>query len=196
MISLVSAVLATTIARLVRGYDKRTVTLIMFLGGLVVTTAPLPLRLMDVFPENGSAALFPLLAVFSLFGLASMIAASILVYSMIADVVEDSQRRTGRRSEGLFFAAQSFVQKAVSGLGVFLSSAILALVRFPAHAKAGAVDPVIVRNLALVYLPLVFGLYVIAAGCLLGYRITRATHERNLKDLADAAQDGPMLPGV
>jgi hypothetical protein len=37
----------------------------------------------------------------------------------------------GRRAEGLFFAANSFVAKAVSGLG----GLILAFVHFPAHAS-------------------------------------------------------------
>jgi Na+/melibiose symporter-like transporter len=196
VISLVSALLGTVLAHALRGQDKRGATLVMFLGGLLITTTPLPLRLLGLFPANGDPALFPILALFSLIGLAAMIAASILVYSMTADVVEDSQKDTGRRSEGLFFAANSFVLKAVSGLGVFLSSAILAIVRFPVHAAAGAVDPGVIRNLALVYLPIVFGLYLLAAVCLMGYKITRKTHERNLKDLAEAAQDGPMLPLV
>ena len=49
-----------------------------------------------------------------------IIAASALVSAMIADVVEDSEIKTGRRSEGIFFAANSFAQKAVNGLGVVL----------------------------------------------------------------------------
>jgi GPH family glycoside/pentoside/hexuronide:cation symporter len=46
---------------------------------------------------------------------------------MMADVVESSELRTGRRSEGLFFSASAFVAKVVSGVGIFISSAILAL---------------------------------------------------------------------
>ena len=56
------------------------------------------------------------------------ITASILISSMIADVVENSELKTGRRSEGLFFAAASFVNKAVSGIGIFASSLILLLI--------------------------------------------------------------------
>jgi glycoside/pentoside/hexuronide:cation symporter, GPH family len=57
----------------------------------------------------------------------------------------------GRRAEGLFFAANSFVAKAVSGLG----GLILAFVHFPAHASLGRVDPSVVRRLAVVYVPTV-----------------------------------------
>ena len=66
---------------------------------------------------------------------------------------------------------------------------ILAVVHFPqtTATRAGAhIDPDIVRNLALVYLPTIFVLYVIAALCLNGYRITREKHEENLRTLRGA----------
>ena len=49
--------------------------------------------------------------------------------SMIADVVEASQLKTGRRSEGLFFAASAFVHKATSGFGILAASTIVAVDR-------------------------------------------------------------------
>ena len=68
-----------------------------------------------------------------------IIAASALVSAMIADVVEDSEIKTGRRSEGIFFAANSFAQKAVNGLGVVVAGQILAIIQFPTGAKPGEV---------------------------------------------------------
>lgn len=189
--NLASALLAVGLARAAARRDKRRGSIVLLLMGLALSSAPLALRLAGAFPPNGSPLLFPLLLVFSLFGLAGMIAASITGASMMADVVEDEELRSGRRSEGLFFALSAFVTKAVSGLGVFLSSAVLALVRFPAHAVPGAVDPAIIRNLALVYLPLTLGLFLPTAVSLAAYRITRTSHEETLKDLAKAAAAGP-----
>ncbi len=63
------------------------------------------------------------------------ITSNILISSMTADVVEDAELRTGRRSEGLFFAGTAFIAKAVSGVGIFASSMILWLVSFPQGAR-------------------------------------------------------------
>jgi GPH family glycoside/pentoside/hexuronide:cation symporter len=198
VVSLVAAAIAVALASALSKRDKRTATIAMFVFGLCVTNAPLALRLLGLFASNGSPWLFPLLVSFTLIGLGPMIAASILALSMIADVVEDSQLRTGRRSEGLFFAAGSFTQKAVSGLGIFVSGSILSIVHFPADAGRGgvSVDPAIIRNLVLVYLPTVVLLYLIAAAWLLGYRITKQSHEANLQRLAEAGEAIPLTPGV
>jgi Na+/melibiose symporter-like transporter len=91
---------------------------------------------------------------------------------------------TGRRSEGVFVAANGFVQKTVSGVGIFASSLLLGAIGFPRDARPGAVDPLVVHRLGLVYAPLVIALYAIALAFLSTYRISRATHEANLRRLA------------
>ncbi len=186
--NLASAGAAVALARAFSQRNKRRSAIALFVSGLAVSCLPMILRILGLFPTNNTQILYPLLLAFSFIGLTPMIAASILSSSMIADVVEDSQLRTGRRSEGLFFAANSFVQKSVSGLGVFLSSMMLAVVHFPQTGQlhqGASVDPVIVRNLALLYLPTVVLLYLISAVWLTGYRITRETHEENLRSLTD-----------
>jgi Na+/melibiose symporter-like transporter len=114
-----------------------------------------------------------------------IIVAAILVSSMVADVVEDSELRTGRRSEGVFFAARSFVQKAVHGIGAFSATMILTAIEFPKGAAPGEVEPEIIRHLALVYVPSLMVVYLIALGFLTGYRISRETHAANLQKLAE-----------
>jgi Na+/melibiose symporter-like transporter len=113
---------------------------------------------------------------------------AILMASMIADIVEDSELRTGRRSEGLFFAAAAFINKAVSGVGIFASGMLLAAIHFPQHATPGHVDPQIVRNLGLVYAPTTVVLYALALFCLTRYGITRQGHEETLRQLVAKAE--------
>jgi glycoside/pentoside/hexuronide:cation symporter, GPH family len=113
-----------------------------------------------------------------------IILSSILVSSMLADVVEETELSTGRRSEGLLFAANIFLQKAVSGFGIFASTLLLSAIGFPRGAQPSAVDSTVVRNLGLVYIPFVVLLYAGALVFLTMYRITRATHEANLERLA------------
>jgi Na+/melibiose symporter-like transporter len=113
---------------------------------------------------------------------------------MLADVVEDSEIETGRRSEGLFFAGSSFMQKSASGLGLLASGLILSAVHFPVHAIPGQIDPQIVRDFALVYLPVVIVLYLAAMAIVGLYPITRDTHEENLRRLAaETAQAGEAV---
>jgi Na+/melibiose symporter-like transporter len=155
---------------------------------LVISALPIVLRLMGLFPQNGDPVLFPLIFALSITSTGASITAGILMSSMIADVVEDSELRTGRRSEGLFFAAAAFVAKAVSGIGIFSSAMIIQAVNFPKGAQPGQVPAEVIRNLGLVYVPTLAILYVLALIFTQGYRITRASHEESLRKLA-AAKD-------
>jgi GPH family glycoside/pentoside/hexuronide:cation symporter len=113
------------------------------------------------------------------------IGASILVSSMIADVVEDSELRTGKRSEGLFFSAAAFVNKAISGMGVLGAGLILFVISFPAHTAPGRVSQTVLHNLALAYVPVTIGLYLVAVSIMSQYRISKEGHEDNLRKLAE-----------
>ncbi|WP_369335980.1 MFS transporter, partial [Halomonas sp. ND22Bw] len=76
--------------------------------------------------------------------------AYILGASMLADVVEDSEVRTGRRSEGMFFAGGFFVQKCTSGIGIFVCGLILAAAGFPEQAVPGRVPEPVIDRLTLI----------------------------------------------
>ena len=141
------------------------------------------MRLLGFFPANGSPYLLPTLGVHSTVLITLFIITSIVLASMLADVVEDSEIGTGRRSEGVFFAARAFVDKSVSGIGIFSSTVLLYLIGFPKGAQPGAIDPSVVRNLGLAYTPTIVVLYLIAVACLSTYRIDRAQHEANLQRL-------------
>jgi Na+/melibiose symporter-like transporter len=162
----------------------------VLISGVAFLFAPMPLvlRLVDAFPANGTPQLFYTLLAFNAFEVSLIITASILISAMVADVVEESELQTGRRSEGVFFAARSFAQKAVHGLGTFAASMILLAVAFPVDAKAGAVAPETIRGLALIYIPVLMVLYTGALGFLTLYRISREAHADNLRRLADPAQ--------
>jgi Na+/melibiose symporter-like transporter len=185
--SLISALLSFAAApHFSKAFGKRGSAIALMLVSLVVGVAPIVLRLLGVFPENGHPAVFPSLFVMNSLSTAASITAAILASSMIADVVEDSELRTGRRSEGLFFSAAAFVNKAVSGIGIFATSMIITAIHFPQHAQPGQVPAEVIRNLGLVYVPTLATLYALAAFFTLGYKITRASHEESLRKLAAA----------
>jgi Na+/melibiose symporter-like transporter len=170
-----------------RRFGKKWSAIVLLAAGLLIGIAPISLRLLALFPENGSPLLMPCLLGINTLSLALAIAAAILLASMLTDIVEDSQLATGRRSEGVFFAANSFMQKVLSGMGLFLSGMLLAAVHFPDHAVPGHVDAQIVRHLATNYIFAVIALYGIALVFIAFYRISREDHEQNLRKLAEGA---------
>jgi cell division protein FtsX len=64
---------------------------------------------------------------------------------------------------------------------------IVSAIHFPTGVKPGSVDPQIVRNLGLVYVPTQLVLYSSATLLLIGYGISRSSHMETLRKLAAAA---------
>ena len=118
---------------------------------------------------------------------------SIIVTSMVADIVEEAELRTGRRSEGLLLAADTFLKKLSAGMASAVPGLLLALVGFPPHADPATLNPEVMRRLALFSLPLWVALGLAATGVLLFYRIDRRTHEANLAELTPET-DGSIPP--
>ncbi len=84
----------------------------------------------------------------------------------MADVIDEHEHRTGRRQEGIFFAASSFSAKASTGVGNMIAGFALDIIAWPrgAHIRSAADIPAeTVTNLGLVYGPLVasFGFFSI-----------------------------------
>jgi Na+/melibiose symporter-like transporter len=174
-----------------RRLGKRLGAVTLFGVGLMISIVPIGLRLLGLFWANGAPQLLPTLFVFAAISGSMTIGSGILMTAMLADVVEDSELKTGRRSEGLFFAGSSFMAKAVSGLGLLLSGLLLGAIGFPADAVPGHVDPAIIRHMGLVYLPAIVVLYGIGIAIIWRFPIDRSHHEENLRRLAAEAEHMP-----
>jgi Na+/melibiose symporter-like transporter len=167
-----------------RMFGKVKGAIVLFCIGYVISITPLVLGLMGIALHPGMPNLVWILLAFGAISGAMTIGASIPVTAMIADVVEDSELKTGRRSEGLFFAGNSFLAKAVTGLGLFASGVLLWAAGFPTGAIPGKVDPAIVHHFALVYLITITVVYGLGIIVLSMFPITRESHQENLRTLA------------
>jgi Na+/melibiose symporter-like transporter len=186
--SLTAAILAFLIApRMAQRFEKRAVAMMFIPLGLSFGIGPIALRLLGAFPGNDSPLIFGVIFATTIFYVGIGIVANILFSSMIADVVEDSELKTGRRQEGVFFAAIAFANKSTTGLGIFAAGLIVGAIHFPTGARPGTVPAEILRHLGLVYVPTQMVLYGTATLLLLGYGITRASHMETLRKLAAAA---------
>jgi GPH family glycoside/pentoside/hexuronide:cation symporter len=182
--SLVGVMLAAPIAKRL---GKKYGAIAMFAGALAMGMAPIGLRLLDLMPPNGSEALIAILVIETFLNALMAVATGVMLVSMTSDVIEDAEVKTGRRSEGLLLSADNLFKKIVSGMGIFISGVILKTIEFPAGAKRGQVDPEVVQNLGLAFLPTVGVLYGLAIVCLFAFNIDKAKHEENLATLRDTA---------
>ena len=184
----ISAILAFGFAPFVSvRIGKRAAAISVSSLAIFFAVLPVALRLAGLFPENGTTTLFFTLMAFHTVDVMLLIAAGILVSSMVADVVEESQVKTGRRSEALFYSVRQLIGKSLAGIGVWFASLILAVVEFPLGAAPGEVPEETLHNLAYLYVPIVAGLYAISIFVLRRYPITEAVHEQNLARLGGVA---------
>jgi GPH family glycoside/pentoside/hexuronide:cation symporter len=172
-----------------RRFGKKHAMIGVFFASLFASITPISMRLMEWLPPNGTRALFVIILVFTFIAATLGLTGFIIVSSMMADVVEDAAVSTGQRSEGLLFAANGLISKCVTGIGTFLSGLILTWVSFPEHATPGQVDPVILRHLGMVFVPIVTVFSATAIAVLMLYDIDRSTHQRNVERL-----QGPSEP--
>ncbi|MDP1617503.1 MFS transporter [Phenylobacterium sp.] len=181
--SLCGVVVAPHIAR---AMGKKHGAILMFASALAVGITPIALRLVGVMPPNGTDLLFWILLTETFFNSGMAVATGVMLFSMVADVVEDAEVKTGRRSEGLLMSADNLFKKIVSGVGIFIAGAVLSMVSFPEGARRGEVSPEILQNMGLIYLPLVTLLYGLGIVCLSLFNIDKAKHEDNLRILDEA----------
>jgi GPH family glycoside/pentoside/hexuronide:cation symporter len=156
------------------------------IGLMAFTVAPAPifLRLLGLMPENGDPALFPLVLSIIVVDVALIIAYQTLSSSMIADLVEEAEIKTQRRNEGVFFASVTFVRKVTQGIGAAVAGVLLTISQFPVGATPDQVPESVLATFGWLYVPVIFGLWMIMIACLSLYSVDRKKHEANLETLA------------
>ena len=156
------------------------------IGLMAFTVAPAPvfLRLLGLMPDNGDPALFPLVLSIIVVDVALIIAYQTLSASMIADLVEEAEIKTQRRNEGVFFASVTFVRKVTQGIGAAVAGVLLTISQFPVGATPDQVPESVLTTFGWLYVPVIFGLWMIMIACLSLYSVDRKKHEANLKTLA------------
>ena len=181
---------------LARRFGKKPAMIGLFIVSVFVFSAPIALRLIGLMPANGSPWIMPILAVDGIVTATVAVVGFILVGSMMADVVEDAAVKSGVRSEGLLYATSGLLTKFTGGIGAFVAGWMLAVIHFPVHALMGSVSGDIMRRLVIYYLPVNAAFSFASIAVLALYRIDRATHERNIATLAQAAAIAEETPGL
>ncbi len=169
--------------RLSARIGKRPFMMACYLGWLVLYVTPFLGRYAGLMPSNGSTALWSALAGLEVIACVFAYGVHIVLNSMLSDAADDVAVKTGRRSEGVLFAAYGLLDKWGAGLGALAAGLILALVGFPTKAVAGNVPAVIVNGLVLASVPMVAVCNVAAMYMMSRFRLDRTQHDRNIAEL-------------
>jgi GPH family glycoside/pentoside/hexuronide:cation symporter len=183
--ALAALLLPPVMARWTARREKKTVAITGLLGAMVINVAPISLRLLGFFPENGSEALFRIMLVAGFFETNLFLVFDICWRSMIADLTERTELETGRRNEGVISSAITFTTKCADALGTLIAGILLSVIAFPTETAVGDVPPDVVAKLGMIYGPMVFLIWLGVILFISRYRISRSRHRELLRQLTE-----------
>lgn len=154
-------------------------------GGVIVAFTfyflPYLLLLMGLWPQPGTSLstslVLSLLVVANTAGVVGIISAT----SMVAEIVEAFEERTGKRAEGTFYSGNWLVQKCATGGGILLTGLIIQSLGIEQGTPQSEVSEDVVMQLALLYMVVSAGLAFAAAFWLARFPISRAQHEARVE---------------
>jgi len=148
LLILIPAVLLTTF--LAKKIDKKTTVMIFSALMLMGYTLPYIGYLIGLSPAVDTQALLIYTLVFHCLGFTGLTGILILSNSMMADVADLLQSKSGRRQEGLLASTFSFVQKFTFIIGSNIALISLIVIAFPQQAEPSQVSQSTIDGLAIV----------------------------------------------
>ncbi len=136
------------------------------------------------WPDLGSRESLLIYTLFIYVEVVLGIMGTVFLDSMMADIVEDSERKTTRRSEGLFFAARAFAAKFTAASGILGAGIVVSAAGLDAVRSVEQMTMAIRFDIATFFLPLYCSLCLIGIALINLYKIDRESHNANLEALA------------
>jgi Na+/melibiose symporter-like transporter len=179
------------------GRNKKNIAVGIFIFTIIVGPLPPALRLLDVYygtnllPGNGTDTLWYLLAVHGALMASLGALGFVFIGSMSMDVVEQVEKKTDRREEGLLGTVSSFVHKVVGVGGVLLSGTILTISGFddPTASLADKYGGDVINKFVFIHLVIGASLPFISTLLVLMYDIDRTKHNVHVSDLGYVEKD-------
>ena len=170
-------------------WSKRNALIAGILGMSFAVGTPIVLRLFELLPGNDSPLIFPLLCVFKAVSYCMSAVMVISIASTLADVTDEHELLSGRRQEGIFFAARAFFGKLTTGLGHLLAGAGMDLIAFPTGSESVDIPAEVVHQFGILAGPLTLLPGLISIGFYLRYRIDAERHAEIRRALEQRARD-------
>ena len=161
-------------------HDKFDKPLVIFVSVFVLTifwSLPIILGLLGAAPQNSSTEL--VIFLISIYAIASASGSilNISVMSALADITDEHELKTGKRQEGIFYAARAFFSKASNGMGQVVAGLCLDIINFPRNAIPGEIPRETIIELGYIDGPFAMIWGFIALIFYKRYKINKAYHD-------------------
>ena len=162
--------------RLFTSLGKRNAMLVGGVCWMLLHALPVLLYLANLTPAKGSwSVALSLSAIYLVLG-AAFAQLVVGVSTTMADIADEYELQTGRRQEGVLFAAVSFAGKCMGALGSLLAGLLLTLIDWPsgdAVKTAADIPAETILSLGVLTGPVAALLAIPGFACLLRYRLDR-----------------------
>ncbi len=126
LFAIAGPVLAFIIAPRVQPYfQKQHILCASLLAQMGFSMLAVTARLSGYFPNNDSAAFLPLLGALTATQAFIQVVGMIALLSMMADLVDEQELRTGQRQEGVFASGIALATKAIGSVGVVVGGLLV-----------------------------------------------------------------------
>lgn len=167
---------------LMRKFDRKPVMLVSISGTVIFAQLPVDLRLLGLMPQNYDPNLLPVLLANAAGFTFTLGMTAVAIMSMIGDIVDENELRTGKRQEGLYYSARTFFAKASSSFGHFVAGVVLDLyVRLPFGAVPGQLDGSVLLRLGIIAGPVMALSAVVSLVVYNKYDLSRDRHQQIMK---------------
>ena len=170
--------------RLGRRFDKPTLLSAVSFGLAINVVWLIGARLLGLLPDNGHPLIYPMQLLNLGIAVMLIVALQALSISLWADILDEQQLVTGRRQEGVVFAAGSFVGKATTGAGSLLAGIVIDLSGIAPGAAPGAVSQGVLQSLGWFTLITIGSLAMVAFLFFTRLQLSRADHMKVASQLA------------
>ncbi|MFK7977532.1 MAG: MFS transporter [Halioglobus sp.] len=144
-----------SVAWLGKHWEKQTLLKYAVIGLFFNSLWFVPGRLLGVLPENGTTILFILIFTNAAITTGLTILRTVSLYSILADIADEHELATGRRQEGVFFAASTFALKFVMGFGYMIGGPLLDFVGLQGGVAPGEATDSALFGIGMVVGPIV-----------------------------------------
>jgi len=134
------AVLFPAMRKIAARWEKQTLLRVAVAGLVFNTLWFVPGRMLGLLPDNGTQLLYALVFFQAFLGAGLTILRTVSLHSIMADIADEHELATGKRQEGVFFAAAAFSVKFVMGFGYMIGGPLLDLIGLKAGIAPGDVS--------------------------------------------------------
>ena len=174
--------------RLGQRYDKPVLLCACAIGIAVNAFWMVGARLFGLLPDNGHPLIYSLQVISTCISTFLIVSLQTISVSLIADILDEHELASGRRQEGTFFAAGSFIAKATTGMGALLAGVVIDLSGIEPGSAPGSVEQSALQSLGWFTVCIISVLSMVAFWFYSRIRLSRREHGIILQQLSVRAK--------